>query len=128
MNVYEEMHRYVSAYFNAGYTYDTRYSLNGSVRVEQADLFGTDPKYRYRPLWSVGASWNVTNERFVKDAGMDWLDMFKLRLTYGITGNVDQTSSPYLLAYYLTSLYTNSPITTLQTPPIARCVGKRPLR
>ena len=48
---------------------------------------------------------------------MDWLDMFKLRLTYGITGNVDQTSSPYLLAYYLTSLYTNSPITTLQTPP-----------
>lgn len=117
LNVYEEMHRYVSAYFNAGYTYDTRYSLNGSVRVEQADLFGTDPKYRYRPLWSVGASWNVTNERFVKDAGMDWLDMFKLRLTYGITGNVDQTSSPYLLAYYLTSLYTNSPITTLQTPP-----------
>ena len=86
LNVYEEMHRYVSAYFNAGYTYDTRYSLNGSVRVEQADLFGTDPKYRYRPLWSVGASWNVTNERFVKDAGMDWLDMFKLRLTYGITG------------------------------------------
>lgn len=122
------MHRYVSAYFNAGYTYDTRYSLNGSVRVEQADLFGTDPKYRYRPLWSVGASWNVTNERFVKDAGMDWLDMFKLRLTYGITGNVDQTSSPYLLAYYLTSLYTIHPLLRCRLLPIARCVGKRPLR
>ena len=113
----EVLHRYVSAYFNAGYTYDTRYTLNASVRVEQADLFGTDPKYRYRPLWSVGGSWNATNEQFVKDAGLSWLNMLKLRLTYGITGNVDQTSSPYLLAYYLTSLYSNSAITTLRTPP-----------
>lgn len=54
LNVYEEMHRYVSAYFNAGYTYDTRYSLNGSVRVEQADLFGTDPKYRIVPYGRWG--------------------------------------------------------------------------
>lgn len=117
LGVTEEMHRYVSAYFNAGYTYDSRYALNGSMRVEQADLFGTDPKYRYRPLWSAGASWNVTNEQFVKDANMSWLNMLKLRFTYGITGNVDQSSSPYLLASYITSLYTNAPITVLQSPP-----------
>lgn len=117
LNVTDWMHRYVSAYFNAGYTYDSRYSVNGSVRVEQADLFGTDPKYRYRPLWSVGASWNVTKEHFIKNAGLNWLDMLKLRLTYGITGNVDQNSSPYLLANYFNSSYTNSPITTIMTPP-----------
>lgn len=52
LHVGDSHHRYVSAYFNAGYSYDTRYALNGSVRIEQADLFGTDPKYRYRPLWS----------------------------------------------------------------------------
>lgn len=108
-------HRYVSAYFNAGYVFDSRYSINGSVRVEQADLFGSDPKYRYRPLWSVGGSWNVSNESFMKD--FSWLNMLKLRCTYGITGNVDQSSSPYLLASFVTSLYSGAPVTSIVTPP-----------
>lgn len=113
--VSEVLHRYVSAYMNGGYTFDGRYALNASVRVDQADLFGTDPKYRYRPLWSVGASWNATNEHFLNSVG--WLDMLKLRATYGVTGNVDQSSSPYLLAGFATSLYTNGPITMLLSPP-----------
>lgn len=115
LKVEDMKHRYVSGYANAGYTYDGRYSLNGSVRVEQADLFGTDPKYRYRPLWSVGASWNVTNEEFMKN--IHWLDMMKVRMTYGITGNVDQNSSPYLIGDYGTSQYTGASYTKINTPP-----------
>lgn len=113
--VSETHHRYVSAYFNAGYIYDTRYALNGSVRMEQADLFGTDPKYRYRPLWSVGASWNISNEEFMK--GIKYVDMLKLRVTYGITGNVDQSSSPYLLGNYMTSPFSGANLTDIITPP-----------
>lgn len=108
-------HRYVSAYFNLGYIYDARYALNASVRVEQADLFGSDPKYRYRPLWSVGGSWNISNEEFMKD--FSWINTLKLRATYGITGNVDQSSSPYLLASFGTSLYTSQQISMILTPP-----------
>lgn len=115
VGVRETKHRYVSAYFNAAYSYDARYALNASVRIEQADLFGSDPKYRYRPLWSVGASWNVTNEAFLKQT--KWLDMLKVRATYGITGNVDQSSSPYLLGQYITSPYSNSNLTSISTPP-----------
>lgn len=115
LSVADMKHRYVSGYANAGYTYDSRYSLNASVRVEQADLFGTDPKYRYRPLWSVGVSWNVTNEEFMKD--IHWLDIMKVRMTYGITGNVDQSSSPYLIGYYGTSQYTGATFTNIVTPP-----------
>ena len=114
-SVSDVLHRYVSAYANAGYTYDARYSLNASVRVEQADLFGTDPKYRYRPLWSVGASWNVSNEEFMKS--ITWLNMMKLRVTYGITGNVDQNSSPYLVGYYGINPLTNTGVTSITTPP-----------
>lgn len=114
-NVSEVLHRYVSAYANVGYTYDSRYSFNGSVRVEQADLFGTDPKYRYRPLWSVGASWNMNNETFMKP--LTWLDMLKLRVTYGITGNVDQNTSPYLIGVYGTNFVTNTGVTSIVTPP-----------
>ncbi|MDE6451319.1 MAG: SusC/RagA family TonB-linked outer membrane protein, partial [Odoribacter sp.] len=113
--VSDTKHRYVSAYANAGYTYDSRYTFNGSVRVEQADLFGTDPKYRYRPLWSVGASWNVSNETFMEN--VDWLNVLKFRVTYGITGNVDQNSSPYLLGGYITSPYTDTPITAITQAP-----------
>lgn len=113
--VSETLHRYLSAYANVGYTYDSRYSFNGSIRVEQADLFGTDPKYRYRPLWSVGLSWNVNNEQFMKS--ITWLDMLKLRTTYGITGNVDQNTSPYLIGSYFTNYVTNTGVTRIQTPP-----------
>lgn len=115
LHVGDTHHRYISAYFNAGYSYDTRYALNASVRVEQADLFGTDPKYRYRPLWSVGASWNASNEAFMKD--ISWVDMLKLRATYGITGNVDQNTSPYLLGSYAISLYSNANLTSIISPP-----------
>lgn len=115
LSVTDVTHRYVSAYANAGYTYNNTYSVNASVRVEQADLFGTDPKYRYRPLWSVGASWNVSNEAFMQP--YEWVDMLKVRMTYGITGNVDQNSSPYLIGNYSTSSVTNSQITDILTPP-----------
>lgn len=115
LQVSNSHHRYVSAYLNAGYSYDARYAFNGSVRIEQADLFGTDPKYRYRPLWSVGASWNISNEAFMKDVA--WVDMLKLRATYGITGNVDQNTSPYLLGSYAVSPYSQANLTTILTPP-----------
>lgn len=89
-------HRYVSFYGNFGYTFNERYNLTGSVRVDQTDLFGTDPKYRYRPLWSVGGGWNATNEHFLQD--VSWLNFLKLRATYGIGGNVDQSTSPFIRA------------------------------
>lgn len=90
-------HRFVSFYGTAGYTYKRRYSLSGNFRIDQTDLFGSDPKYRYRPLWSVGGLWNASNEAFLADT-RDWLDQLSVKASYGVTGNVDQNSSPYVLA------------------------------
>ncbi len=92
----EIKHRYLSYYSNMSYTYQGKYNLTGSIRVDQADLFGVDPKYKNRPLWSLGGSWNASSEDFLKD--LKWLSSLKARLTYGINGNVDQGSSPYLVA------------------------------
>lgn len=89
-------HRYFSAYSNMSYTFQGKYNLTGSIRVDQADLFGVDPQYKNRPLWSVGLGWNANRENFMKD--IEWLNTLKVRATYGINGNVDQTSSPYLTA------------------------------
>lgn len=112
----EIIHRYISAYTNVGYTYNNKYNLTGSIRVDQADLFGVDPKYKRRPLWSVGAGWNASREEFMES--LTWLNNLKFRLTYGINGNVDQSSSPYLTASWKTDkLYSDVDYLAISTLP-----------
>lgn len=91
----ETRHRYASFYANAGYSFMSRYNLSGSIRWDQADLFGLDIRNQRHPLWSVGASWIVSEESFMKD--FSWLDYLKVRMTYGINGNVDQSSTTYFV-------------------------------
>lgn len=86
--------RYVSFYLNSSYTFDEKYSVTGSMRIDQSNLFGTDPKYQYRPLWSVGGSWHIAKESFMQD--VDWLNRLNLRATYGVGGNVPKGAGPYL--------------------------------
>ena len=96
----ETFHRYASFYANIGYNYLYRYNLTGSIRWDEADLFGLDTRNQHHPLWSVGAGWNISEEQFMK--GISWLDFLKLRLTYGVNGNVDQSSTTYFVARYRT--------------------------
>jgi hypothetical protein len=96
----EIFHRYASFYANVGYNYLYRYNITGSIRWDEADLFGLDTKNQHHPLWSVGAGWNISEEAFMKD--FSWLDFLKLRLTYGVNGNVDQSSTTYFVARYRT--------------------------
>lgn len=108
-------HRYKSYYATANYTYDRRYSVSGSYRVDKADLFGADPKFRSRPLWSVGASWNMQNESFMKP--IKWLDMLKLRMSYGVTGNINSNYTSYLTADISTNDVHGEKYARLNTPP-----------
>ena len=96
----EVFHRYASFYANVGYNYLYRYNLTGSVRWDEADLFGLDTKNQHHPLWSVGAGWNISEEQWTK--GLSWLDFLKFRITYGVNGNVDQSSTTYFVARYRT--------------------------
>ena len=96
----EVFHRYASFYANVGYNYLYRYNLTASIRWDEADLFGLDTKNQHHPLWSIGGGWNISEEQFMKD--VSWLDFLKLRVTYGVNGNVDQSSTPYFVARYKT--------------------------
>ncbi len=93
-------HRYASFYANAGYTYKYRYNVTGSIRWDEADLFGLDTNDQHHPLWSVGAGWTISGEKFMRNIA--WIDFLKLRATYGVNGNVDQTSTTYFVATYKT--------------------------
>ncbi len=109
------LHRYYSYYFTANYVYNGLYSLFASYRVDNTDLFGTDPKFRRRPLWSVGASWNIQNEEFMKP--YTWVNALKLRASYGLTGNIDSGATSYLTASFGTNPYNGGLVGYLDTPP-----------
>lgn len=109
------LHRFYSLYFNGNYTYDTRYTASLSYRIDKADLFGADPKYRGRPLWSIGTSWNIQNESFMKK--FKWIDLLKLRASYGLTGNIDQNVSSYLTATMGVNSLNGKKSAVLNTPP-----------
>ena len=86
-----DMQRYFSAFANLAYTFDDRYSLSGSFRTDASNFITDDPKYRYSPFWSVGFSWNVMHEKFMKS--VRWIDYLTPRVTYGCNGNANTTTS-----------------------------------
>lgn len=83
--------RYFSMYANASYTFDDKYTLSGSARTDASNLITDDPKYRFSPFWSVGASWVLSKESFMQS--YEWIDRLNVRLTYGFNGNVDKSTS-----------------------------------
>lgn len=97
--------RFVSAFTNLLYSYKDRYSLSASVRMDQSNLFGTNPKYKYKPLWSVGVAWNIDQENFMQ--GIDWVSNLKLRASYGFNGNVAKLSLPQVIAQYTLNQFTS---------------------
>lgn len=103
--------RYISLYGNASYEFKNRLNLTASIRMDQSNLFGTDPKYQYRPLWSVGAHYVV-----LKD--YNWIDRFVVRATYGINGNIPKLNGPYLIAEVgRNNYYTNESTMYIASPP-----------
>lgn len=108
--VYQE-DRYVSAYFNGVYAYQSKYILSASLRIDQSNLFGTDPKYQFKPLWSIGAAWNIEKEAFMKP--LTWVTSLKFRLSEGFNGNVSKISLPQIIASYALNNRTQPNATSL---------------
>ena len=73
-----------------------RYTLGASVRIDGSDLFGVDKKYRFLPIYSASGLWRLSNESFLQPA-KQWMDNLALRLSYGLQGNIDKNTSPYLV-------------------------------
>ena len=89
---------YVSFYSTASYSLLNRYTVGGSIRFDGSDLFGVDKKYRYLPLYSVSALWRLSQEPFMQQA--KWVDNLVFRASYGLQGNIDKNTSPFLLGTY----------------------------
>lgn len=66
------------------YSYDNaKYALEGSFRRDGSSKFGADS--RWGNFFSVGAGWRLDKENFMKT--LTWLDMLKIRASFGQNGN-----------------------------------------
>ena len=87
-------------FFRAQYDYDGKYYLSGSYRRDASSRF--HPDHRWGNFWSLGAAWIITKERCMAGTA-SWLNMLKLKASYGSQGNDNLGTTPG--SYYLYTDY-----------------------
>lgn len=91
----ETLERYVSYFGTANIGYKNRYDVFASVRLDQTNLLTNASKFRNNPSWSVGGKWDIHKEQFFK---ADFVNALSLRVSYGLTGNIDKSTGPDIVA------------------------------
>lgn len=83
----------MTMYASVGYDYSKKYFLNGEFALDGSSRYGAeaDGVNMFNSIFgvfpSVSAAWLVTSEPFMND--VDFIDVLKVRASYGLTGNDD---------------------------------------
>ena len=73
---------------SGNYVFDDRYIFNGSLRFDGNSQFGDAKRWGKFPALSAG--WRMSNENFMK--GLSFVEDFKWRLSYGVSGKAPGTA------------------------------------
>lgn len=90
MSGYQNNYKTESYLSRARYNYKGLYYLEASFRRDGSSRFA--PGNRWGNFWSLGASWTMSKEQFMKN--VNWINSMKLRASYGESGN-DQSVGYY---------------------------------
>ena len=88
----ETNYSFLSYFARVNYKLNDRYLLSVSGRIDGSSRFGKNTRYGFFP--AVSAGWIITEEDFLKDAGV--LSFLKLRASFGYTGNAEIGNFPQL--------------------------------
>lgn len=80
-----------SQFIRANFDILDRYVIATTLRRDGTDKFFPNKKYAFFP--SVSLAWKVSNESFLKD--IKWLNLLKVRASYGETGSDNLGSTLY---------------------------------
>lgn len=80
-----------SQFLRATFRFFDKYIISGSLRRDGTDKFFKGKKYAWFP--SVSVAWKIYEENFMKS--IEWINMLKLRASYGTTGNDNLGSTLY---------------------------------
>ena len=98
MGSYKYKDKLASFFARVMWNYDQRYFLNASIRFEGSSKFGPkahDVLGQWGLFPSISGSWNIKGEDFMSD--VEQLNELKLRLGYGVTGNMPGDHYLYLM-------------------------------
>lgn len=114
--MYEYVKRFVSYYTNLGYSYQKKYDVSASARIDQSNMFGVKTNKRMVPLWSMGLAWNIANENVFD---RDLIPELRLRTTFGYNGNVSDATG--ITTVFFSRAYLNDAMSArVANPPNER--------
>jgi TonB-linked SusC/RagA family outer membrane protein len=79
---WEFKERLLSSFLRAEYSYDTKYMVSTILRRDGSSKFGDNSKYGFFP--TISGAWQLSKEKFYK---IKFIDYWKVRMSYGISGN-----------------------------------------
>ena len=87
------------------YSYNNRYFVTGSYRIDQSSSFA--PNNRTAAFPSISAAWNVSNEPFMQDFKI--ISNMRLKVSWGKTGMKDIGPNMYLEQFRYATQYDGQP-------------------
>jgi TonB-linked SusC/RagA family outer membrane protein len=82
-NSFQSQFDIISYMGRVNYSFDNRYSVTGTVRVDGSSRLAPGNKYKAFP--SAAVAWNIANEGFLRDR--EWMSALKLRASLGRVGS-----------------------------------------
>jgi TonB-linked SusC/RagA family outer membrane protein len=80
---FTDEYRVESYLSKASYNFDEKYFIDASLRRDGSSRFSKEA--RYGTFFSLGGSWSLSKENFLKKA--TWIDDLRLKASYGEVGN-----------------------------------------
>jgi len=87
------------------YNYDQKYLFEAAGSYAGYNWFA--PANRWEPYWALGMGWNIHHEEFIK-RNLKWVSNFKIRGTYGLTGQANAGYYTYIQTYWTPATNTNN--------------------
>ncbi len=90
-----DFYRFASYFTRINYVLNSKYIAQVSLRADGSSRFGANHRYGYFP--AVSASWIASDEKFMQS--VSWINLLKLRTSYGLTGNSEVGNFAWLGTY-----------------------------
>lgn len=93
-----------SIFGRVNYSFNEKYIASLSLRRDGSSRFGRNN--RYGTFWAASAAWNFADEDFIN---LPWLEIGKLRASYGVTGNQSIGDFTFISAWNAGGNYLDQP-------------------
>ncbi len=117
--------RRLSFLARAFYSYDSRYMITANFRADGSSKFKKNP---WGVFPSVALAWRLSEEHFIKDRELPWLDNLKLRAGWGQVGNDGVNENDFVLAIadgtYFSSYVLGNPAVNVKGATITTYVNQ----